>query len=293
MIAPFFDDLDDNGYEKCIDSNNNGECENAENYTDINNNGTWDEGEDFVDLNENGIWDSAEYIDLDLDGEWDAGEPFKVFKFFDEINNRIVIQWDNLANAEDDDLCPNCVRETFQLILNDPNYYNTPTGDGEIIFQYKEIHDIDDNGNFSTIGIESPNQNDGLQILFANNLHPSSPIINNGFQTLAYKFTTNAPLNALLTKSEIMPISYNIINAYPNPFNPKVNIGYNLITPQKITLEIFDILGKKIATLDNGYKSAGYHTLVWDGVEYASGSYFIRLRTQAGNYATKMITLLK
>ena len=122
MIAPFFDDLDDNGYEKCIDSNNNGECENAENYTDINNNGTWDEGEDFVDLNENGIWDSAEYIDLDLDGEWDAGEPFKVFKFFDEINNRIVIQWDNLANAEDDDLCPNCVRETFQLILNDPNY---------------------------------------------------------------------------------------------------------------------------------------------------------------------------
>ena len=293
MIAPFFDDLDDNGYEKCIDSNNNGECENAENYTDINNNGTWDQGEDYDDLNGNGIWDAAEYIDLDLDGEWDAGEPFKVFKFFDEINNRIVIQWDNLANAEDDDLCPNCVRETFQLILNDPNFHNTLTGDGEIIFQYKEIHDIDDNGNFSTIGIESPNQNDGLQILFANNLHPSSPTIDNGFQTLAYKFTTNAPLNALLTKSEILPISYNIINAYPNPFNPKVNIGYNLIAPQKITLEIFDVLGKKIATLDDSFKSAGYHTLVWDGSEYASGSYFIRLRTQAGNYTTKIITLLK
>ena len=52
------------------------------------------------------------------------------------------------------------------VILHDPNYYNTKTGDGEIIFQYKSIYDIDDNGVFSTVGIESPDQSDGIEYLY-------------------------------------------------------------------------------------------------------------------------------
>jgi len=78
----------------------------------------------------------------------------------------MIIEWDNVSNGEDDEFCPNCIKESFQVILNDPAYYSTSTGDGEIIFQYKNIYDIDDNGVFSTIGIESPNQSDGIEYLY-------------------------------------------------------------------------------------------------------------------------------
>ena len=128
----------------------------------------------------------------DLDDN-DGAEPFNVYYFYDMQNNRMIIEWDNVSNGEDDQNCPNCIKESFQVILLDPEYYPTLTGDGEIIFQYKEIYDIDANGNYSTIGIESPNQNDGIQYLFSNqkglgSSWADSP--NTLIEDLAIKFTT-------------------------------------------------------------------------------------------------------
>ena len=110
----------------------------------------------------------APFMD-DLDDN-DGTEPFHVYAWQDASNGRLIIQWDNVANGEDDESCPDCVRETFQLILYDPSLYPTATGDGEIVFQYQEINDIDANGNYSTVGIESPDQNLGVQYLFNQNL---------------------------------------------------------------------------------------------------------------------------
>ena len=110
------------------------------------------------------------------------------------LNNRLIIEWDNVSNGEDDQNCPNCIKESFQVILLDPDYHTTSSGDGEIIFQYKEIYDIDSNGNYSTIGIESPNQDIGVEYLFSNHKGlgsswASSP--NTLITGLAIKFTTN------------------------------------------------------------------------------------------------------
>ncbi len=79
------------------------------------------------------------------------------------------------------------------MILHDPNIYQTATGDGDIIFQYKEVHDIDQNGNYSTIGIESPDQDDGVQYLFSSRPELGSfwELSENGFyENIAVKFTT-------------------------------------------------------------------------------------------------------
>jgi len=122
-------------------------------------------------------------------------EPFNVYAYNDGAG-KFIIQWDEVSNGEDDQNCPDCIKETFQLILHNPSVYPTDTGDGEIIFQYKEIYDIDANGNYSTIGIESPDQNDGLQYLFSQNLGLGSTwqVGSNGFiEELAIKFTTNNP----------------------------------------------------------------------------------------------------
>ena len=102
------------------------------------------------------------YDDLDDNA---GTEPFNVYSYYDIVNHRFIIQWDNLANGENDHLCPNdCDRETFQLILLDPYYHITESNDGVIIFQYKEVNDVDDHG--STIGIESPDKNQGVEYLF-------------------------------------------------------------------------------------------------------------------------------
>ena len=132
----------------------------------------------------------APFMD-DLDDD-DGNEPFNVYSYNDG-NGRFIIQWDNVSNGEDDQNCPDCIKETFQMILHDPNVYQTATGDGDIIFQYKEIHDIDQNGNYSTIGIESPDQDDGVQYLFSSRPELGSfwELSENGFyENIAVKFTT-------------------------------------------------------------------------------------------------------
>ena len=112
----------------------------------------------------------APFMD-DLDDN-QGTELFNVWHFHDEgdpnneLDDRLIIQWDDVANGEDDELCPNCKKETFQLILL-PRSESGQSVNGDIVFQYKEIWDIDSNGNYSTIGIESPDQTDGIEYLFS------------------------------------------------------------------------------------------------------------------------------
>ena len=134
----------------------------------------------------------APFMD-DLDDD-DGNEPFNVYTYNDG-NGRFILQWDDVSNGEDDQNCPDCIKETFQMILHDPSVFQTATGDGDIIFQYKEIHDIDQNGNYSTIGIESPDQDDGVQYLFSSNPELGSywQMSDNGYyENIAIKFTTGA-----------------------------------------------------------------------------------------------------
>ena len=107
----------------------------------------------------------APFMD-DLDDN-EGTEPFDVWYYYDQNNERLIIEWDNVSNGEDDQNCPNCKKETFQVILSPKVVSGQSIFNGNIIFQYKEIWDFDTNGNYSTIGIESPDQDDGIQYLFS------------------------------------------------------------------------------------------------------------------------------
>jgi len=80
---------------------------------------------------------------------------------------------------------------------------------------------------------------------------------------------------------------------YPNPFNPSTTIAFGIPQTGKVTLEVFDLLGRKVATLINGQnRTAGQHTLNFDASSLSSGMYIYRL--QAGNSViTKKLTLIK
>lgn len=86
-------------------------------------------------------------------------------------------------------------------------------------------------------------------------------------------------------------------DAFPNPFNPDTKIPFYLPSDMDIDLRVYDLLGRQVAVLANGPRSAGDYTVVWDGKDadgrpVANGPYFIRLRV--GKFSMgKRVLLLK
>ena len=85
---------------------------------------------------------------------------------------------------------------------------------------------------------------------------------------------------------------YELLPAYPNPFNPKTTISYRLKSSTKVNLEIYNVAGRRVATLVDNIESPGKHTMQWDATSMSSGLYFIKF--QAGDFLKyQAITLLK
>jgi len=94
-----------------------------------------------------------------------------------------------------------------------------------------------------------------------------------------------------------VPANYRLEQNYPNPFNPETSINFTVPKMSRVTLAIYDILGRKIRTLVSETKAAGSYNVTWNGENnrgqpLASGLYFYKL--QAGEFsATKKMMLLK
>ncbi len=79
---------------------------------------------------------------------------------------------------------------------------------------------------------------------------------------------------------------------YPNPFNPETTIRYQIPQSGKVSLHIYDVLGRKIDTLVEEYKTAGIYEVLFNGKDLTSGVYFYRI--QSGNFtAEKKFVLIK
>jgi hypothetical protein len=83
-----------------------------------------------------------------------------------------------------------------------------------------------------------------------------------------------------------------LVQNYPNPFNAETNISFSLAEAGNVTLKVYDITGRLVATLVNGYQEAGEHVVSWDASSVSSGVYFYKLAT-ADYSATKSMNLLK
>lgn len=140
------------------------------------------------------FWDN-----LDPDKEQD-GVPVGdgIYTWSDTENNRFVIEWSRLGNLRSqhpdqvdyDDL------QTFQIVLYDPDHYATPTGDGIIRFQYKQVVNNDTDRMYSSVGIENETGDVGLQYTYANSYPVEAAPLSAG---LAVEFTTAAPVYSPFT----------------------------------------------------------------------------------------------
>ncbi|HTY58741.1 MAG TPA: T9SS type A sorting domain-containing protein [Bacteroidota bacterium] len=84
---------------------------------------------------------------------------------------------------------------------------------------------------------------------------------------------------------------YRLGQNYPNPFNPATTITFNLPSRGAVSLAVYDVLGRRVATLVDGNLPAGAHTAVWDGRSCATGVYFYRLRAEGFAQTKKMLLL--
>ena len=91
----------------------------------------------------------------------------------------------------------------------------------------------------------------------------------------------------------VRPVSFKLLQNFPNPFNPVTMINYQLPMIAEVDLSIYNVLGQKIVTLVSEKQEAGYYQVRWKGGDFASGVYYYRLTTDAGFVQTKKLVLLK
>ena len=173
----------------------------------------------------------------------------------------------------------------------------TETGDGVIDFQYLEIDDVDVTKNYSTVGIEAPEKNYGLQYVF-NNVYASgaAPLANERI----IRFTTSSPENyvsSLKTQKQLSPDDFILGSAYPNPFNPITYLDITIPITERVKISIVDILGREVRVLENNMMVTGNYRISWNGKGelgslVSSGTYFV-VMDYGKNTQIKKILFLK
>ncbi|UCH62522.1 MAG: T9SS type A sorting domain-containing protein [Fidelibacterota bacterium] len=84
---------------------------------------------------------------------------------------------------------------------------------------------------------------------------------------------------------------YRLVQNYPNPFNPVTRIAFDLARSSWTTLEVYDLLGKRVATLADKHMAAGSYSVTFDGSHLASGIYFYQLRSGEFVSIQKMVLM--
>jgi hypothetical protein len=103
-------------------------------------------------------------------------------------------------------------------------------------------------------------------------------------------FTEGIQVDVLTGVSEKpLPKEFALDQNYPNPFNPSTNIEYAVPRESRVQLEVYNLLGQRVATLVDETKPAGYYTASFNAVGFSSGLYFYRMTAGETSFLKKMM----
>ncbi|MBE0433182.1 T9SS type A sorting domain-containing protein, partial [candidate division WOR-3 bacterium] len=210
-----------------------------------------------------------------------------IYQYHDAANHRWLVEFNDVAHygAVND-------RETFQVILLDPAYYPTPTGDGEILVQY--LNGMAQSG--ATFGIENQAEDVGIQYYYNGAYHEWAAVVTDSF-TLRY--TTYRPDYVGVEEyghASGVPLRTLLTWVSPNPFVRDIRVSYQLAAQGWVSLRVYDALGRTLCGLADGMGEPGYYTVTWHGRDeqgsrVPAGVYFIRLETDDYQSVQKIVLL--
>jgi hypothetical protein len=96
--------------------------------------------------------------------------------------------------------------------------------------------------------------------------------------------------------AESIPSHFTVLQGVPNPFSSTVRIGFGIPAAGVVKIEVYDVAGRRLATLLDGEQSPGFHSVIWDGrtaqgERVAPGVYFTRVRYNGKSDVKKMIVM--
>lgn len=136
--------------------------------------------------------------------------------------------------------------------------------------------------------------NDSLTIMVTftptdTNLIVDTLLINNNDKPLQVELSGKGKIVVGIEDQSELPKVYALYPAYPNPFNPVTHIRFDLPKSGEVQLIVYDILGRRVATLVNKKMAAGRYEVEWNAADYGSGLYFYQLKTDKFNEVRKML----
>ncbi len=94
-----------------------------------------------------------------------------------------------------------------------------------------------------------------------------------------------------ISEKEIIPDKFYVKQNYPNPFNPSTTIEFGLAKLGLVEVDIFDVSGRRVSSLLNATLKPGVHQVQWNAVNYASGMYIFRVKTNQGSIVKKLLLI--
>jgi hypothetical protein len=227
-----------------------------------------------------------------------------VYYYYDQDAHRSVVEWEYypLLLCPPASECSVIALQTFQAILYDPAHHQTETGDGEIVFQYREVVNGDTINAYATVGIEDATHSRGVEYSYNGEYPPGASPLS---PELAIKFTTDRPDTfAVGVREDVIEFEPRVFaspTSWPNPFRSGTSIHFALPLQGDVALCIYDSSGRSVRRLIHRREGPGAKVVLWDGRDdrgnaLPAGAYFLRFEVTPDHCAPyrallKMIVL--
>lgn len=226
----------------------------------------------------------------DLKPDTSLSPSIRVFTRYDDVQGRYVIEWSRPVNRRNYETPLFWKEETFEIVLYDPAQHPTVTGDGDILFQYLVVNDVDDENNYATVGIEDEGHRRALQYAYSRNYSSAAAQLEN---QRAIRISTNPPNNTDGSGKGSPPLrDLRFEVPQPNPANPGTTFRFILLRDGIAQMKLYDTQGRRVATLLQSALPAGSHRCELSNRTLPSGLYFAVLEFE-GSKAVQKVLILK